>query len=386
MFNRFVLAFCPPIRRLKEQRDRLLSEFGDIREQHMSLSERLAGLEGRLHHFMKSRADFTIPYWYEWNYWEPSVMIALRDLCRPGDTVFDVGANAGALSLEMSRLVGPKGCVFSFEASARIIDKTVYNLSVNGCGNVQVFQKAVYERSGETVEIFEGSHLNDSLKRNETGRAGMRVETVALDDFVAHWGTIPSLVKMDIEGAEYDAVQGFRKTINAHKPHLILEQSPSDMRCHDILKREGYRAIDLSNYVEIVTAQDFPAEAAVSNILFVHSKKIERLPFSMPPRRNHVRTLTGSDLETGIHLDAGRYVFDLAMEAERSDNELIMGLKSMADPLMRYHANSQFLARSYSIWPLRLEKPATVVPYFDFQSGTEDPTFQVKKIEVLHVC
>ena len=60
-------------------------------------------------------ASFRIPFWYEWNPWEPNVQIALNDLAKPGETVFDVGANAGALSLVLSRAVGPKGTVCSFD-------------------------------------------------------------------------------------------------------------------------------------------------------------------------------------------------------------------------------------------------------------------------------
>src|SRR5258708_30491234 len=79
------------------------------------------------------RTTLQIPPFYDWNYWEPTVQLALRDLCRPGMVCFDVGANAGALSLVMSRLVGPRGVVCAFEASRRIVDKTHWNLVQAGC-------------------------------------------------------------------------------------------------------------------------------------------------------------------------------------------------------------------------------------------------------------
>ena len=52
--------------------------------------------------------------WYRENLWEPTVQLVLRDLCLPGDTVFDVGANFAGLTTIMSRMVGPKGVVCSF--------------------------------------------------------------------------------------------------------------------------------------------------------------------------------------------------------------------------------------------------------------------------------
>ena len=65
-------------------------------------------------------ATFPLQNWWEQSFWEPTVALAIRDHCRPGDVVFDVGANAGALALMMSRLVGPRGIVCAFEASPRI--------------------------------------------------------------------------------------------------------------------------------------------------------------------------------------------------------------------------------------------------------------------------
>src|SRR2546423_2378031 len=69
-----------------------------------------------------------IPKFWERNFWEPTVQFPIRDYCRPGDIVFDVGANAGGLSMLMSRLVGPRGVVCAFEASPRIIEITLNNL------------------------------------------------------------------------------------------------------------------------------------------------------------------------------------------------------------------------------------------------------------------
>jgi FkbM family methyltransferase len=207
-------------------------------------------------------------FWYEPSYWEMTVQLPLRDLCRPGDVVFDVGANAGGLSVMMSRLVGPRGVVCAFEASPRIVDKTQYNVAMNGCGNVQIFHNAVSDKSGERLEIFAGSHLNDSILPHNGTSIGSFVDTIALDDFVDHWGLIPSLVKMDIEGAEFAALQGFARTIKTYKPYLILEQQPNDMRCHTMLSKLGYKAIDLATYQEICSAADFSGGAGVANLLF----------------------------------------------------------------------------------------------------------------------
>ena len=195
---------------------------------------------------------FGLSYWYEGNLWEPPVQIALRDLCKPGDVVFDIGSNFGGLTTVISRMVGPKGVVCAFEASPRIISICQGNIILSGCSNVQIYNLAVYRESHQKVPIYLGSHLNDSIyDYNNTEVAAFHVSTIAIDDFVESTGLIPNLIKMDIEGAEFDAIQGMLKTIVKDKPHLILETQPSDTRCLDCLRNQGYVAIDLNTYREV---------------------------------------------------------------------------------------------------------------------------------------
>jgi hypothetical protein len=96
---------------------------------------------------------------------EIPIQICLKDLCKPGNTVFDVGANIGALTMICSRLVGPKGCVCAFEASPNTVEKLQSNMIRQGCANVMIFDRAVYSRSNVALDFFiigEGSQA-DSL-------------------------------------------------------------------------------------------------------------------------------------------------------------------------------------------------------------------------------
>lgn len=166
----------------------------------------IPGLEGSIQKLKNAISDdsksiFGISFWYEGNLWEPPVQIALRDLCRPGDIVFDVGANFGGLTTAMSRMVGSRGIVCAFEASPRIIGICQKNVVMSGCNNVQVYHSAVYSKSHETVPIYLGGHLNDSIySTNEAETAAFNIKTIALDDFVAFTNLVPNLIKMDIEG------------------------------------------------------------------------------------------------------------------------------------------------------------------------------------------
>lgn len=336
-------------------------------------------------------------YWYESNLWEPTVQIALRDLCRPGTVVFDVGANLGGLTTLISRLVGPKGAVCAFEASPRIVDKCQRNLNLNGCHNTQLYHVAVFHSSHQKVPIYAGSHLNDSIYADYCAaeKPTFQVSTLKLDDFVEFTGLVPDLIKMDIEGAEYDAVMGLLQTLDRAQPHLILEQQPQDSRCLEALRDRGYVAIDLNCYREIGSAQDYPPGAGVRNTLFIHRDRLSETPYQPPFKFIEVATLNAEDfqsLETGsvaqklpLKLEKGRYVIDVEMKAEGTDNEMMCGIKVEREVVFRYHTYTQFLASSYRDWVLNLKESSSVEFYFEFLNQTCDSTFVVKGAKVYRI-
>jgi FkbM family methyltransferase len=343
---------------------------------------------------VEPRATFKIPFWYEWNYWEPTVQLALRDLCRAGDVVFDVGANAGALTLLMSRLVGPRGVVCAFEASPRIIDKCQYNLVANGCTNVYLVHRAVYSRSNEIVRIYAGTHLNDSLleSRARPGAEEFEVKTIALDDFVDYTGLVPKLVKMDVEGAEFEALRGLERTLGKGHPHVILEQQPDDLRCHQMLLELGYEALDLATYEVVKTSADFPPGSVVANVLFIHRTRMSETPYQPPIAKEMVTTVgrdafsVGPDgshvLKHPLRLPPGRFIFDVDFTAQRSDNEVFAGINADGREIFRYHTDSHFLSMSYRQWVVSLERASEIVLYLRFLSGTRDDTLDVRGVKV----
>ncbi|HTV46273.1 MAG TPA: FkbM family methyltransferase [Stellaceae bacterium] len=322
-------------------------------------------------------ATFPLKNWWEPSFWEPTVALAIRDHCRPGDVVFDVGTNAGALALMMSRLVGPRGIVCAFEASPRIIDKTHYNLVRAGCHNVTLFHKAVWHTTGELVNIAAGSHLNDHI---ETAATGMSVRTVALDDLAAAGDLRPTFIKMDIEGAEFDALRGMARLLREVRPVLVLEQSPADMRCHALLTEADYAAIDLATYRPITGADDFTPGTSVANVLFAPRESTPANPYFNGAAPEPVATLPGADfavaqsgitLRTPFSLPPGRYIVHAEFTAEGSDNEVFAGVEADGVVIFRYHTFTSFMAASYRDWVIQLDRPACISPYLRFLRGSD---------------
>ena len=339
---------------------------------------------------------YGIAPWYQENLWEPPVQIVLRDLCKPGDIVFDVGANFAGLTTVMSRMVGPKGIVCAFEASPRIVDKTQRNLALSGCNNVQLFHNAVYSKSHETVKIYLGSHLNDSIYSENGEGSTYEVKTIALDDFIAHTQLVPNLLKMDIEGAEFDALQGLEKTLVSAKPHLILEAQRNDTRCLDFLRNLGYIAIDVNTYREIQNAEDYPVGADIRNNLYIHRDRLAETPYQPPFEFKPHTVLTREDFqqktdgsvysEKTLVLSKGRYLIDWDFTAQGTDNDLMCGVKIGEKVIFRYHAFSQLLASSYRDWVINLSETSQIQLYFEFQHGTQDPTLTINGAKITQVA
>ena len=371
----------------------LSSELGNLRSQVDELRARDDGdsRPAALGSVDQSQT-FPLTDWWKPSFWEHTVALAIRDYCRPGDVVFDVGANAGGLALIMSRLVGPRGIVLAFEASPRIIDKTHYNLVKAGCHNVTLFHKAVWHRSGDLVNMAPGGHLNDRIE--VSSGTGMRVRTVALDDIAVAGDFRPSFVKMDIEGAEFDALRGMKRLLTDARPILVLEQSPDDMRCHALLAELGYRAVDLATYRQIGDQRDFDRTSGIANVLFIPQEKTGDSPYFSNASPIEVRVLTAEmfqrsengsfSLKNPLEVPAGRYLFRAKFSAQGRDNEIFAGVEVDDEVVFRYHTYSAFMAESYRDWVIHLDWPAKVAPYLRFIVGSDD-TLQWDGVDVFRL-
>jgi FkbM family methyltransferase len=158
---------------------------------------------------------------------ERPVQEALQKVLFPGQTFMDVGANVGFFAVIAARLVGPAGCVIAFEpvpTNRRVLKR---NLATNNFRNVVVRNEAVADRSGESslflAEWAGGAALAGSDPPPDA-RGTMRVRTITIDDLV-YRGEIPppDVVKIDVEGAEYEVLLGMHRVIGEYHPILLLE-------------------------------------------------------------------------------------------------------------------------------------------------------------------
>jgi FkbM family methyltransferase len=151
--------------------------------------------------------------------------------------VIDAGANIGFFTLLMSKLVGPTGTVLSIEPGANNLEALRRNIALNDCQNVALVDRALWSSNGnQGMFLYDDGGYNSFWPESDKDVLTM-VQTTTLDMLCEHY--FPSFMKMDIEGAEYEAMLGAKTLLsNDHFP-IICEVNT------DALKRAGHTAEDL---------------------------------------------------------------------------------------------------------------------------------------------
>jgi len=336
-----------------------------------------------------------VPAWYLPNASEPGVQLILRDLIKPGDTCLDVGAFQGDLTLMMSRLVGPKGQIVTFEANPLILERLTNNCISNFLTNVFLIHGAVWHKSDEWLQFFNnGAASRIDIKSTEKIEDLFRVKSISLDDFLASNKMIPDVVKMDIEGAEKHALRGFANNLELHKPHLIFEHATNDGDdALVIIKSHGYRTFCSNQYQEVHTSADFLKGSGIRNVVCIHESKIGSTGFANPLSLIEKTKFELSDFEkvsesvysVKANLDAGRYIALLELSAP-ADATISYQIATERGVQGQYYEQFCRFEPSCRDLPFDLSEPQTVKINLetverDFASTIESCSIQIFRVD-----
>jgi FkbM family methyltransferase len=204
--------------------------------------------------------DILQQYLYYFGIWEPELTTVLKSRLKPGDNFIDVGANIGYFSLLAANQVGQNGKVIAIEASAPVYQRLVENVARNRLSQVRTLHIAAAGRPGR-VKLYCDQSCNcgaTSIVQNASEVEVAEVNASPISDLVSdqEWANA-RLVKIDVEGAEADVVQGFRTMIDRDRPdrEYLIEVHPVmlaklNKSVDDVLKpffESGYHAYTIGN-------------------------------------------------------------------------------------------------------------------------------------------
>jgi FkbM family methyltransferase len=202
--------------------------------------------------------------------YDTETFVELKKHLKPSDIVYDLGANEGYYSIVASKIIGEKGTVYAFEPMPENISLLENHIKINSLKNIVVVPKAVSNKLDDLVftntnDRAGNTYINSSPKFNESD-VRFSVKATTLDHFCfVEKNKLPSLIKIDVEGAEYDVLCGAEKVIKESKPIIIVATHDFHVKgvkdkCINLLVSYGYKYHKLNNYDD----PDF------SDFLFIH--------------------------------------------------------------------------------------------------------------------
>jgi len=183
----------------------------------------------------------------------------VKQRIKPGDIVFDIGSNIGLFTTMMSTGVGDTGKVYAFEPNPPAYKDLNRILKLNQMYNVDTYEFAVSDangmvsfnqiNSGDVSREGSGIVRDSDLVTSNPQISIITVPSISLDYIVNLKNVQPTLLKIDVEGAEWFVVEGAKETLEKYKPKIVMEfhadpQGNFDHeKMHAILKQYGYNIV-----------------------------------------------------------------------------------------------------------------------------------------------
>jgi len=154
---------------------------------------------------------------------EPFATELIKKEVMKGDVVLDIGAHIGYYTLIFAKLVGEEGKVFAFEPApdnSALLEK---NIKINGYRNVLVVEKAVSNKTGKLkLYLSEEDSADYRIYNSHDDRRSIEIEAIRLDDYFWDYDGKIDFIKIDINGAEGEALQGMSNLLKKNKNAKIL--------------------------------------------------------------------------------------------------------------------------------------------------------------------
>jgi len=194
--------------------------------------------------------------------YDPNLAVIVNALLPKNGVLIDVGSNMGYCSLLASEVVGEDGKIIAIEPSERDFIRLLDNINLNNLKNVSSYRLVISDREGD-ASILIASEERSALNTLGTefaykGVEKLRSETVkstTLDAFIEEERIEKiDVLKLDIEGSEYQALKGAKNSIEKFRPTIILGLNGVALKANhssvddvDALLRElRYKAYDVT--------------------------------------------------------------------------------------------------------------------------------------------
>jgi len=212
-------------------------------------------------------------------YYERILVEWLKRTLQPDDVFWDVGANIGAVTLVAARLCRR---VVAFEPDPRSLQVLTRNVRTNRMENVEIIPAALGEGDGTAI-LHQAAALNtgmSSLLPLQGGTIGnVQVQVIAADQMIeARPELSPTVMKLDVEGAEHLVLRGAARMLRNRRIRAIVfeDRCGSDGRPANQALLDSFR--DAHYEIQPFGTSDESANDGMRNFLATSAASVEPAP------------------------------------------------------------------------------------------------------------
>lgn len=148
---------------------------------------------------------------------------AINRLCKEEMIVLDIGANVGAYTLRIAKIIGKMGRVIAFEPMAWAFLKLKRNMELNNFQNITLEKLALTNETKNEINGFKSSWLLSGGSCDISQKKEL-IQFMKLDNYLSKKGIKEvDFIKLDVDGYEFKVLQGAINTLKKDKPIIILE-------------------------------------------------------------------------------------------------------------------------------------------------------------------
>lgn len=187
-------------------------------------------------------------YFFRYHY-EPYAARIVSELIRSDDICVDIGANIGSYTFTMANRAGKGGRVFAFEPQTNLNHLVQDSIKLNRAEDfIYLESRAVWKHSGETLKFYLSQDTHNSGVASLVNHGCYvssdvftEVQTVTLSDFFREQNIEQCrVVKIDVERAEFEVLQGMEMLLKERCIDYILLEQISDSDSQNFLTTLGY--------------------------------------------------------------------------------------------------------------------------------------------------
>ncbi len=215
---------------------------------------RIAGVTRPVSHYIGSYgpfamdSEFAFSNFESWGGGHNNGFEQCVEACRGVSCVLDIGAHIGLVSMPVSQVLAPGGNVYAFEPAQVNLGYLHKHIDINGINNVKVVEQLVGEVNQDRVKFFEqrvatGQNSMVVKKNHEAYFETHRPQTT-LDTFCSKQRLLPEVIKIDVEGAEWDVLKGGDRVLTESLPKIFLSVHPVELKLMGKSTEQLLRLID----------------------------------------------------------------------------------------------------------------------------------------------